>query len=446
MFRYCIFVCIVACTVLSGCTSKQPHSRIDPRAITEDALASNVRIIQTIAPHLTELDRAFARLPHPGDSGRDYFTAQEVAEIEGLLFRFMANQTTLWDMVNSYGGLDADFPADDRDTKAHVLSMHATLLMASHTAFIVSRFADDPLTIKQLNERYYRSEIPFGSYDRMRENVTLPDLLDATSRIKTLYDKEMADPQSALAGLARSDAEYAELIAQIPVLQNVAETRLHHVAQLFPSHAEVEARTRKDAGLQHTTLYAIRAFLFKEVSRLKSPGAHIAVFSDANKEQIFSLLEPGDLILTYTAGYMSDVFIPGAFKHGITYIGTPDDRRSIDLSADMLPPYERFNIEKLTEDLQRSSRPDGRQANMIEAVAEGVILNDLEYIMDTHINRMLVLRPRLSDAERAAFLVEVFRTWVTVTIFALILPTHRCRYVRRSSTVRSMARGESILY
>jgi hypothetical protein len=45
---------------------------------------------------------------------------------------------------------------------------------------------------------------------------------------------------------------------------------------------------------------------------------------------------------------------------------------------------------------------------MIEAVAEGVIFNDLEHIMDTHINRMLVLRPRLSDAERAAFLVEVY--------------------------------------
>jgi len=45
---------------------------------------------------------------------------------------------------------------------------------------------------------------------------------------------------------------------------------------------------------------------------------------------------------------------------------------------------------------------------MIEAVAEGVIFNDLEHIMDTHINRMLVLRPRLSDAEKAAFLVGVF--------------------------------------
>ena len=48
---------------------------------------------------------------------------------------------------------------------------------------------------------------------------------------------------------------------------------------------------------------------------------------------------------------------------------------------------------------------------MIEAVAEGVIFNNLSYIMDTHINRMLVLRPRLNDEEKTEFLAGVF-TWL----------------------------------
>ena len=45
---------------------------------------------------------------------------------------------------------------------------------------------------------------------------------------------------------------------------------------------------------------------------------------------------------------------------------------------------------------------------MIEAVAEGVIFNNLEHIMDTHVDRMLVLRPRISEEERAQFIVEVY--------------------------------------
>jgi hypothetical protein len=134
----------------------------------------------------------------------------------------------------------------------------------------------------------------------------------------------------------------------------------------------------------------------------------VVVFTDAQKQEIFSLLEPGDLILTYTAGYMSDVFIPGAFKHGITYIGTPKDRQSIGLSVNALPPGERFDVQEITANLQQSSLPDGTRADMIEAVAEGVIFNNLEHIMDTHINRMLVLRPRLGDAERATFLTEIY--------------------------------------
>jgi hypothetical protein len=51
---------------------------------------------------------------------------------------------------------------------------------------------------------------------------------------------------------------------------------------------------------------------------------------------------------------------------------------------------------------------DGKNADMIEAVAEGVIFNNLAHIMGTHINRMLVLRPKLDDSERRDFLIEVF--------------------------------------
>jgi len=242
----------------------------------------------------------------------------------------------------------------------------------------------------------------------MRVNVTAPALLESVTESKALCAREMENPQSALATLANNDAEYASLIAQIPALQAAAETRLQQVSKYYPSHSNAELVARKDTEKQHKTLYAIRSFLFKEVSRLKNPSAHMVVFSDAQKQEIFSLLQPGDLVLTYTAGYMSDIFIPGAFKHGITYIGTPEDRESMDLSADVLPPDERFDVQTLAVNLQESSLPDGTRADMIEAVAEGVIFNDLEHIMDTHVNRMLVLRPRLSEAERAAFLVEVY--------------------------------------
>ena len=281
-------------------------------------------------------------------------------------------------------------------------------MLASHTAFAVAEFATDPLAIDQMNQSYYRSEIPFGTYDRMRNNVTAPATLQAAADTKVLYAQEMSDPLSPLAALAQSDPVYADLIKRIPVLQDDAESRLHEVAKVFPSHQQTETLARKDSAKQHKTLYAIRSFLFKEVSRLKSPTAHLIKFSDVQKHQIYNLLEPGDLIFTYTSGYMSDVFIPGAFKHGITYVGTPLQRESMSLSPAVLPQAGRYDPERLSANLETASLPDGKSADMIEAVAEGVIFNNLEHIMDTHINRMLVLRLRLSDEERARFLLGVF--------------------------------------
>ena len=52
---------------------------------------------------------------------------------------------------------------------------------------------------------------------------------------------------------------------------------------------------------------------------------------------MYDLLQPGDLILTCTAGYISDVFIPGMFKHGITYVGSPVQRADAGLKTDSLP-------------------------------------------------------------------------------------------------------------
>ena len=73
----------------------------------------------------------------------------------------------------------------------------------------------------------------------------------------------------------------------------------------------------------------MRSSVFKNVSRLKSPSAHLIHFSQEQKAAIYAQLEPGDLVLTYTAGYMSSIFIPGAFKHGITFIGTNEQRQAL---------------------------------------------------------------------------------------------------------------------
>ncbi len=411
---------LLAGLALFGCIGPRHGHTPHAQRVTQASLDVNLRVIQTLEPQLDALDAAFLDFPLPAQLGRDYFDAEEVDAIEGLLFRFQTGQTSLWDIVNRYGGLDAQFADDPTHTRAEVLALTATLLIASHTALVVDHFAESPVAIDQLNQAYYRSEIPFGSYDRMRESVTAPGLLQAVAVAAWMryaigrtdageaYDDALNHPDSPLMALATSDPEYGALIRRLPELHDQAETRLQRVSEHFTSHGQAERLARRNARRQHERLYAMRAFVFKNVSRLKSPFAHLVVFTDEQKREIFGLLQPGDLVLTYTSGYMSDVFIPGAFKHGITYVGTPEQRAGLALSAEELPAHDRFDPEKVDANLGQTTLGDGKHIDMIEAVAEGVIFNNLEHIMDTHINRMLVLRPRLSEAERAAFLVGVY--------------------------------------
>jgi len=406
-------VLLAVLLTFAGCASAPPDRPEPVTVLAADAVASslpgNLRIVRDMESNLAKLESDFSDFRQQGEwKTRGYFSAEEIEHMEFLLFRSVAAQTTLWDLVDSYGGLDAAFSDDSVATRAHVLSISATLLLTSHAAFIVDEFAGDPIAIAQINQGYYRSELPPGSYDRMRDNVSAPDLLTSVSHAGVFLNVQQRTAGSPLLQLSAADANYRTLIEQLPTLQTETEKRLHSVAASRVSHRAAESMTHEDVRKEHKDLYAIRSVLFKDVSRLKDPAAHVIRFSDAQKKQIFQLLQPGDLILTYTAGYASDVFIPGAFKHGITYVGLPGQRDSRDLAPELLPEVAQYDGTRISANLGRSTLADGKPANMIEAVAEGVIFNDLSHILDTHINRILVLRPALSESERAQFLVEVF--------------------------------------
>jgi hypothetical protein len=277
---------------------------------------------------------------------------------------------------------------------------------------------NDPVAIAKLNEPFFRSEIPAGTYDRLYRNVTSKDNAHRLAAAWKLYSKDIADPDSKVVELGEEDPVYASLLGKIPTLYAGAmqQTQLILKAQTgalaktenYISHTRA-AELARDASRSFGDLqYAIRSLLFKDISRLKNPNAHLIRFSSDQKREVYDLLQPGDIILTFTAGYISDVFIPGMFKHGITYVGSPDQRSEAGLKADSLPVVAEPERNRFNLHINQEFIPDGEKADIIEAVAEGVIFNNLAKIMDTHINRLLVLRPKLKDTERAEFLAGVF--------------------------------------
>jgi len=399
---------LVLVVSLAGCGTQM--ARDDMTAtLTSAKLHKDLRTLQNLAPQLEELDREFTELHTTGNwQKQGYFDAPEAERLEGLLFRFSAARDALWQIANSYRAYGGQVAADEMMAEAELLYITAGLLITSHDAALVLEFAGDKVAITEINQAYPRSEIPFGTYDTLRVEVLGSERRKQLSEVEKQLKIEYADSGAVLWNVAGADPGYQELIADLPALIGQTNRRLAELDSVYTS--DFVARTDALSGRlgQHKTLYKLRSVVFKDVSRLKSPTAHLIEFSAAQKAQVYALLEPGDLVFTYTAGYMSSIFIPGAFKHGITFIGSAEQRASRPLNPNIVAAFEQYYPERLGANLQQTELNNGKAADMIEAVAEGVIFNNLAYVMDTHINRLLVLRPQLSEAERDRFLLEVY--------------------------------------
>lgn len=346
---------------------------------------------------------------------RGYFNGSEHDAIEWLFFRYVHNHRAFWAEIDRLGGVELALTTEADRPGAHLLVLHAGLALAEASAFLVTEFQEDPIAVAKLNESFYRSEIQAGSYDLIALAATNAKRREALTRAWALHETEMADPKgSAVAAVALDDPELASVLASLAPLRVRVETQLkgvdagHDRVLTDLDHGLAADASRASGRSFDSVAYKTRSLVFKDVSRIKNPTAHLIQFSPAQKRELHGMLRPGDVILSYTAGYVSDVFIPGTFKHGITYVGVEEERKEAGLTSASLPIQDRSRAAGFASNITKDRMPDGSRADLIEAVAEGVKFSNLDTILDTHVNRLLVLRPLIEDAERTAFLAGVF--------------------------------------
>lgn len=385
----------------------------------EYRLEADLLRLRSFSGALVELEKEMNFLRKTvGRKDRDYFTSDEHDQIESLLFRYLACRESLWDMVSFYSAYRDTFSNSELQTKGFLVGLGAAVHLTYYSSKVVASFLNQPVVIDKLNEAYYRLDIPEGTYDKLFDSVTSVDNLQALKTAWLLYSNERMDSDSALFRISASNPVYRKLMEQIA--RRYADSKeqtefiLKERSLLFPNvrnrlrHAEIFELAKKAKGKFNDNLYAARGVLFVRVSRVKSPMASEINFTFAQAEKIKSLLQPGDVILTFSEGYMSNIFLPGKFKHGITYVGSPEQRQTAGLTLENLPHVTSGKVKDLSGHLDQAKLPTGDDADLIEGVAEGVVFNSLDHILETRINRLLVLRPRLSDDERVGQLTTVF--------------------------------------
>lgn len=348
----------------------------------------------------------------------DYFPPEEHDRIENLLFRYLSLRNSLWEIVNYYKDYQIHFSQAESQVKGFLIGYASGLSLINYSSILVEAFLDEKAGKQKLNEAFPRSGIPEGTYDMLFSQVTNVDNIEAVKVAWMLFSNELKDSNSTLFSINKSDIAYRKLINNIGSFYSASEKRIQYILEkkspILPKtsnrlrHSAITKLSRQLFKEMDDNLYAIRGLVFTNVSDIKMPLTRPLSFSAEQKTHIKSLLEPGDIILTYTSGYMSNIFLPGRFKHGIIYIGTLEDRKEMDLSYKSISMLSGIDRDVFKKNIQVEKIESGHKADVIEAVSEGVIFNSLNLLLDTHINRIAVLRPRISKKEREEALSIAF--------------------------------------
>lgn len=324
-----------------------------------------------------------------------HFSNIESDQIENLLFRYLVLRKSVWEIINKYRDYNTYSHDPIENAQALIIGYTSALTLYKYSGILITKNMGDNQTVDKLNESYFRSGISRGSFQTVYSSLTNLENLDELDIARELISNELNESGTILNTL-RVDPIYGPLITNLEALHylhvNLREKILKHFVLITPEltnrlrHSsikkKVEELTKKAGG----RFEALRAIIFTQVGHIKAPGTSPLVFGVNDKNQLLSLLEPGDIILTYSEGYMSNIFLPGIFKHGIVFTGIRADWSHED--------WEKMEISATQKSLIQPKH------NIIEAIAEGVVSGSLEDILDTKINRFAIFRPNITDDEK----------------------------------------------
>lgn len=330
--------------------------------------------------------------------GREDVSQEELERYAYLLFRFQLCRSLLWEIADDYAGSPSLLRRRQSRLKAQLVGMRAAMQITASDSQFILLFHDDEVSRAALNRPYPLAGIEAGMYNAILETALDPANLDARDAAWHFF-QEAGKPGGDISRATADDAQMRDLVEAIRRYHMFGEASIERLlgkrGVLFPAF---ENRVRKsmaagalkaagEAGLGgvkalgHFSLQLLRPLT-------RSPFARATAFTREQHELMQTLIQPGDVLLTYTSGYLSNLFFPGVFIHGIVYVGD-------DLQRKTLKIRQRWHLS-----------PGGN--NLIESVGQGVIWNDLGHVVGEKVSLVAVLRPVIGIEERRAYLQKVY--------------------------------------
>jgi len=386
---------------------------VDSGGTSYDAktLAEKWRELDALRAELPELDARMAALER---SFRFRSLPEISPDLSNQTSRVMARHLSVRSALLALRDLFASAAPDDPALRVEgsLLGLHAEIYRTYLDTRLVLATAENQELIESLDAASPALGLQSGTLRTIHSETRAEETLERMRARRSALDEALAREGSALNQLLAKNPQLATRHrAAMRAFDDAlfqAQLILYRESGLAPDAIDGARRGRVGRWLG-SGAYQVQGFIYTKVARLKRPRAQRLSFSPEKVAELEDLLQPGDLILTFTEGYVGNLFLPGVFKHGIVYVGSPDQRRAAGLTdaALWMRVREMEQFQHLKGVVATDETEAGRPADVVEAVAEGVKFSSLEHLLATHMNRMAVLRPRISRDEMLDMLVAV---------------------------------------
>ena len=320
-----------------------------------------------------------------------YFTNKQYDQIERLYFRYNLCTRSLFDIINEYKDFSSESRYKKRNVQAFILGYCATLTVYKYSAELVLSTSNNQLLIDKLNEEYPRTEIKGQGIDFIISTLTNPDYLNNLDIANEFYKRELNKNKSL-----DKPSEFSEFIDELLSMttklslfyEKHKQTILDNYTILPLEAADIMQVTTIEETVNDmintagSQLKAIQEFLFTLTADVRMPLVEGIKLNRRQKKSFKKSLKPGDIILTYSSGYLSNLILPGYFKHVFSYTGEQKRKNRY------------INNIRLKLDQHNLIKPDH---DIIEANSDGVRTTYLEDYLNGYADRIIVFRPLLND-------------------------------------------------
>jgi hypothetical protein len=357
--------------------------------MTSDQLNAAARTVVQTAEYLEQLKAdALAIFGPEAVAARGYITPSEELCLRQLQVSYWQTRNALLELVNELRR-DVD-RFDTASPEQFLIALAAAALLVDAARFLRVTFHHVTVVRRKLDEPDAVYGIPPRTYDDVQRSLVSAHNAWHLWQATRYYDKNCAAfaTSAAAAGLE-------PIVAIIDRLRDRLRPSVWTYLRTWFRVRGRRAVRRVGRDLLGRGIYDLQQAVSCRMADLTVRRGHLPALPSSIRDQVASLLRPGDVLVVRKEYAATNYFLPGYWPHAALYVGTIDDLDRLGI-ADLQHVAPR--LPKLAE---LAPSPCA-----LEALKDGVRIRSLDSPLAS--DSVVVVRPLVDEASVAAALAQAF--------------------------------------